>query len=415
MATPALPMLPDYNPFDQAHKRNPYPQWSLAREQAPVFFSPILNMWVITRYEDILTITRDPQVFSSGQNIDAVMKMPPDVLEIMAQGRPPSTMIINLDPPAHNRLRGLVNKGFTPQRINGMEGKIRQLVNDFIDTFVHDGQVEIVGRFAYPMPRLVIGDIVGVPREDINYWGKLVDDWAAFILEDIPHEKQLEGAHSSLALQAYNDKMIAERRANPRDDLLSDLIHARLDDGSALTDDELNGVMVTLLIAGHNTVTDFIGNACNVLAEHPDVYQRLATEPEIAVDVVEEILRLESPAPGLFRVTTQDVTLSGVDLPAGTRLYILYASANRDESVFPNADRFDLSRPNVANHLALGRGVHYCVGAPLARLEARIVLQEFAKRLPNLRVLPGQTPDYKLNPTFRGPLTLNVAWDVPQA
>lgn len=412
MSAQPTPVIPHYNPFDQVHKRNPYPFWKEAREQTPVFFSPILNMWVVTRYEDILTVLREPHIYSSGQNIDSVMQMPPDVLEVMAQGRPPSTLIINLDPPAHNRLRGLVNKGFTPQRVNGMEGKIRQLVNDFIDGFVHEGQAEIIGRFAYPMPRIVIGDIVGVPREDINFWGKLVDSWASFLLEDVPHEKQIEGAQSMLKLQAYNDKMIAERSQTPRDDLLSDLIHARLDDGSALTIDELNGIMVTLLVAGHNTVTDFIGNACIVMSENPEVYQRLAAEPEIAADVVEEILRLESPAPGLFRGTTQDVTLGGVDIPKGSRLYVLYGSANRDEAVFNNADQFDLQRNNLGNHLALGRGIHYCVGAPLARLEGKIVLQEFAKRLPNLRVLPDQTPDYKLNPTFRGPLTLNVAWDI---
>jgi cytochrome P450 len=402
----------DYNPFDPAQKRDPFPLYAHARRETPVFFSPILNMWIVTRHEDILTVLKDPAVFSSMNIIEPPMPPPPEVLEILMQGIPFVPALINNDPPSHTRIRTLCNKAFSPQRVAAMEGRIRELAGSFIDGFAHEGRADLITRFARPLPQIIIADIVGVPRAETAKFVRLADAWAAVIFDGLPADVQLRLAPDSVAFQAYNAEMIAQRRAQPQDDLMSDLVHAQMEGEAQLTDWEIVSIVSTLLIAGHNTITHLIGNALLVLNQHPEYLEALRKDPALAPAIVEEVLRIESPAPGLPRLCTQDYDLNGVTIPKGAKLFLAYTSANRDESVFPKPEQFDIKRPNINKHLAFGRGIHFCIGAPLARLEGRIALEMLAQRLPNLRVVPGQELEFSRNITFRGPESLFMEWDV---
>jgi cytochrome P450 len=410
MTEPSL-IRADYNPFDPAQKRDPFPFYAHARRETPVFFSPILNMWVVTRHEDILAVLKEPAIFSSMQIIEAPTPPPPEVLQIMSQAIPFVPSLINNDPPSHTRIRNLCNKAFTPQRVTKMEARIRELANSLVDGFVHQGRADVIEHFASPLPQTVIADIVGVPRSDTEKWVRLAGEWAALIFEPLPLEVQLKFAESFVAFPAYNADMITHRRNHPRDDLLSDLVHAQVEGESQLTDWEIVSIVMTLLVAGHNTITDLIGNTLLVLMRFPEYLQALSKNPELAPAIIEEVLRFESPSPGLPRVVTQDVTLKGVTIPKGARIFLAYTSANRDEAVFPNPECFDIHRENLGQHMAFGRGIHYCIGAPLGRLEGRIALEVLTQRLPNLRMVPGQTLDYSMNITFRGPEKLELEWD----
>jgi cytochrome P450 len=406
------PIRADYNPFDPAQKRDPFPFYAHARQETPIFFSPILNMWIVTRHADILTVLRDPVVFSSMNIIEPPTPPPPEVLEILSQGIPFVPTLINNDPPSHTRIRNLCNKAFSPQRVAGMEARIREIAQALVESFVHEGRADIIERFANPLPQTVIADIVGVPRSDTEKFVRLAGEWAAVIFEGLPDDVLLQLAPGAVAFQAYNAEMIAQRRDNPQDDLMTDLVQAQMEGEVPLTDWEIVSIVSTLLVAGHPTTTDLIGNALIVLTRHPEYLQALSKNPELAPAIVEEVLRLESPSPGLPRLCTQDFDLNGVTIPKGAKLFLAYTSANRDETVFPNAAQFDINRPNLNKHLAFGRGIHYCIGAPLGRLEGRIALEVLAQRLPNLRMVPGQTLDFSRNITFRGPEKLMMEWDV---
>jgi cytochrome P450 len=406
------PIRADYNPFDQVQKRDPFPFYAHARRETPVFFSPILNMWVVTRHEDILTALREPAVFSSLNIIESPTPLPPEVLEILSQGIPFVPSLINNDPPSHTRIRNLCNKAFSPRRVAIMEERIYELANSLVDDFIHEGRADLVARFASPLPQIVIADIVGVPRSDTEKFVRLAGEFSALIFEGMPPEMQIKFAHGAVAFQAYSAEMIAQRRNEPRDDLMSDLVHAQVEGEVPLTDWEIVSVVTTLLIAGHMTITDLIGNTLLVLTRYPEYLQAASTDRQLASAIIEEVLRVESPSPGLPRLCTQDYELNGVTIPAGAKVFLAYTSANRDETVFSNPEQFELNRPNLSKHLAFGRGPHYCIGAPLGRLEGRIALEVLAQRLPNLRMVPEQVIDYPLNFTFRGPEKLMMEWDV---
>lgn len=408
------PIRVDYNPFDPDQKRDPFPFYADARRKTPVFFSPILNMWVVTRHEDILTALQNPGVFSSLNIIESPTPLAPEVVEILRQGIPFVPTLINNDPPSHTRIRNLCNKAFTPQRVAAMETRIRELANALVDSFVHAGQADLIACFANPLPQTVIADIVGVPRADTETFVRLGEEWSGTIFEGHPTEVQLKLAPGAVAFQAYNANMIAERQRQPQNDLMSDLVHAQVEGEVPLTEWEIVSIVSNLLIAGHPTITALIGNALLVLTDHPEYLEALAKNPQLAPAVVEEVLRIESPSPGLPRLCTQDFDLGGVTIPKGAKVFLAYTSANRDETVFPHPAQFDMDRPNLNRHLAFGRGIHYCIGAPLGRLEGRIALEVLTQRLPNLRRAPGQVLEYPLNFTFRGPQKLVMEWDVAE-
>jgi cytochrome P450 len=336
---------------------------------------------------------------------------PPEVAAVLAEGHPLTPTLTDADEPVHGRLRRMVNKAFTHQRVRELEPRIEQSAAELLDGFAADGEADLVERFAWPLPLMAIADILGVPRADLSDLHTWSYHWLKLLQATDPVEDQVEFARSVVRMQRYFLDALEERRAEPRDDLMSALLAAGSEGDDPLTMVEAMRVPMNLVIAGHVTVTRAIGNSVVMLAEHPDQLALLRDDPDVTANAVEELLRIESPAQGLFRTTTREVEVGGVTLPKGARVMVHYGSANRDESRFDEAGRLDLRREGVIGHVAFGKGIHVCVGAALARAELRIALPALLRRLPGLRLDGSRPPERDRIFFARGFTHVWARWD----
>ncbi|WAS95554.1 cytochrome P450 [Nannocystis punicea] len=378
--------LAAHDPFDFERMADPYPFYAAARRATAAFFNAPLNSWFITRPEDIQAIWRDPTRFSSKYIMSAHREMPAEVLEVFAGRAPWLPTLLTTDPPDHTRMRGLLVKGFAPQSIAAREPAIRRLADELIDGFIADGHADVAQRFAFPFTATVIGDMLGMPRADIERLKRWSGDWLRLIWCVEPIERLVESAHGLLAFQRYFAEVIAERRARPGDDLLSVLIQARLDDGDRLSEEELVAVPMQLIVGGHETTMFAMSNALALLLQRPADLAAVRADPTLLPQFIEEVLRYETPLLFNQRQTTAELTIGDVTIPADSSLQLLVAAANRDESLFAEPDRFDPRRPHPDRHLSFGRGIHFCLGAALARLELRVGIEQLLARLPDLRL-----------------------------
>jgi cytochrome P450 len=394
-----------FDPLAPEQRENPFPLLDLARREQPVFYAPQFDLWVVTRYDDVLAVLKDHRTFSSvGALLSRTSELPAAAREVLAEGWPDMPYIIDVDPPLHDRIRGLVVRAFTPRRVAEMEPRIEAIARELIDGFAHEGRADVIERFAWPLPLSVLGEMLGIPRDDLprlHEWGQ---DWL-LLQQERPADEQVVHARGLVEMQRYFVRALEEREREPRDDLMGALMAARED----LTVPEVAGVPLDLMVAGHVTVTRAIGSALAVAFRHPDLREQLG-DPERAPLAAEEVLRLESPAQGLFRRTTREVELGGAALPGGARVMVHFGSANRDDSVFDEPDTPRPQRDALNKHLAFGKGIHYCIGAPLGRLELRVAMPMLLERLPNLR--PADEPPER-EPIFfaRGFRKLVVEWD----
>jgi cytochrome P450 len=402
----------DFDPLSPEQRRDPYPVYAQARERAPVFYAERFGFWVVTRYEDVLAVLKDDATFSSCDALTSSrVELPAEVEAILAEGWPEMPVIIDTDAPLHTRIRGLVTKAFTPRRVEAMEPRVAAIAEELVDGFAADGQADIVERFAWPLPLRVIGDMLGLPADDLPKLHAWSTDWLRLKQPGATLEQQLEWARNTVALQRYFMAQLDDRERNGGDDLIAALLAAATELDPPLAREAVMGVPLDLVVAGHVTVTRAIGNALVLLLREPSRLDELRSDPTLVAGAVEEILRLESPAQGLFRTTTREVELGGARLPAGARVMVHYGSANRDEREFTEADAYDPQRGNLQRHLAFGKGIHFCIGAPLARLELRIALPLLLQRLPGLRL--ADAADLAWEPIFfaRGLDRLEVEWD----
>ena len=398
-----------FDPTTPEQRENPFDVLALARSEQPVFHAPALDLWVVTRHDDVLAVLKDHRTFSStGALKSSSASLPPEVLEVLAGGFPEMPYIIELDPPLHDRIRSLVASAFTPRRINELEPRIETIAAELIDDLAPRGRADIVEAFAWPLPLRVLGELFGFPREDleqIHRWGL---DWL-LLQQERPLEEQLGHARGLVELQRYCVAAVEDRRASPTDDLLGAMVAANDEAAEPLHTAEIAGLPLDLMVAGHVTVTRAIGSALHRMFAEPALREHLL-DPELAPKAIEEILRLESPAQGLFRVTTREVELGGATLPAGARVMAHFASANRDDCVFAHADDYHPDRDDIGAHLAFGKGIHFCIGAPLGRLELRVALPMLLRRLPGLRPGAGR-PTREAVFFARGFTSLDVEWD----
>jgi cytochrome P450 len=398
-----------FDPTTPAQRENPFDVLALARREEPVFYAPALDLWVVTRHEDVLAVLKDHRTFSStGALKSSSAPLPGEVLEVLAEGHPGMPYIIELDPPLHDRIRSLVTRAFTPRRIAALEPRIESISSELIDELAPSGRADIVEAFAWPLPLRVLGELFGFPRDDleqIHRWGL---DWL-LLQQERPLEEQLAHARGLVDLQRYCVAAVEDRRERPSDDLLGALVAANDAADDPLGTVEIAGLPLDLMVAGHVTVTRAIGSVLDRMFTESELREHLL-DPERAPKAIEEILRLESPAQGLFRVTTREVELGGAVLPAGARVMAHFASANRDACVFAHPDSYRPERGELGAHLAFGKGIHFCIGAPLGRLELRVALPMLLRRLPGLRRGP-RAPERE--PVFfaRGFTSLDVEWD----
>jgi cytochrome P450 len=383
---------------------DPYPYYARLRSSDPVHWADQLGGWVLTRYADVMTVLRSPDA-SAERTAVARQRLGP---EFQSQFDLRSHSMINNDAPRHTRLRLLVNKAFTPRTVEGLAPFIRAFVDEALAAAQARGRMDVMAELAFPLPATVIAEMLGVPPEDRNRFKQWSDDSTAAVA-NIPSNLPPEVLRKSIAafeeLQTYFRGIIAQRRAEPRDDLISALVRAQ-EEGDRLSDEELLANAILLLNAGHETTTNLIGNGTLALLRHPDQMQRLRDDPSLLPAAVEELLRYDSPVQFTSRVLKADMGLGGKALRAGQQVLLLLGAANRDPEQFPGPDRLDVGRPDN-KHVAFGLGSHFCLGAPLARLEGRLVFEALLRRAPGMR-LDGPPPRYRQNFNLRGLESLQV-------
>jgi cytochrome P450 len=392
---------------------NPYPLYARLRRERPVFHSPMFDLWVVTRYADISEVEKDTTRFSSVGALDARAEPHPAVRNVLKQGYSQFLSLVQSDPPDHTRMRAVFGKALSPQRIAAMEASIRATANGLIDGFIREGQADLVQEFAYALPGFIICDLLGVPRADMPQLKGWSDDKTALMSSTAPLEQLVECAHGFIAMERYFKEKLQDRARKPREDLLTLLVPQSMGGSAAMSEQEAVCNAMDLFSAGHETTTGLIGNGIWLLLNHPEQLQAVKADPSLLPNAIEEILRKEPPIRGFFRTVTEDTTLSGVALPKGSRTFIMYESGNHDETQFSEPDRFDIHRADAKKHLAFGKGIHFCVGAPLAKLEGRIAFEQLLSRLPNLRLRKDAEAVRRPYLMLRGFEHLPIAWDVP--
>jgi cytochrome P450 len=406
-------MYPDFLFFSPEAQQDPYPLYVRARAEAPIFFCEDLGMWVATRHADVTAILRDTDRFSSRLTTVSVKEPPPEVVAVLRRGVPRTGAIIHLDPPGHTALRRRMNAAFSADRVAAREGAVSALANQLVDTFASEGRADLMERFCGPLPVTVIADILGVSRVDSGRFRQWADDAARLLMSGhLPVDEWVRAAESVVSMQHHLADLISARSRAPADDLLTTLIAAATDSSGRLDMTRAVTHATTFVFAGHKTTTDLLGNALHLLLRHPDQLAALVRDPSVAAAVVEEALRRDCPVPGTARVANVDVEIGGVTIPKDARVFVLLGSANHDEGVFADPSRFDARRTDVGEHLGFGRGVHFCLGAPLARLQGRVGLTVLTQRLRGLGFADDRPVQFRQVTMFRGPVSLEVAWDV---
>jgi len=397
-----------YHPLQGEQLENPYPFYARARKEEPIFFSPDLDTWVVTRYDDILTILNQPDIFSSKDTLRPAVRFSPAVFVELSKGYPLVPSMVDNDGEDHLRFRNAVGKAFAPKRIKQLELFIKEVTTSLVDAFIDDHKAEMLSQFAYPLPLEVALFLIGVPKEDMALARKWSNSFALLFNSPLPEEQQVECARDFVSFQHYVIRLVNERRTTPKEDLISDLLETAPGE-KPFDDAELASVLTSTILAGHETVAHFIGNGLALLLEQPERWQTLCAHPELIPETIEEILRYDGPVHTFYRTTTQEVSVGGITFPAETLLMIVFGSANRDETQFPQAEQFDMQRsPN--RHLSFGHGIHFCSGAFLARKEGQIALETLCQRLPNLQLAPQQTLSHDPAVRKRGFIRLDVVW-----
>ncbi len=374
-----------FNPFLPSFQADPYPQYAALRAADPVHFSLALQAWVLTAWEDCALVLRDDETFSSSSNSASGQ-----LAEVLQQQRREFPLgetptVLNSDPPVHTRLRSLLNRAFTPRAIEGLRPRIEEIAASLLgDVDAPNGRFDVAGGFAQPLPIIVIAELLGVPPEDRDRFKR----WSAAIARttDVLNTPAILDAarEATRELIAYMDEVVAQRRDAPGADILTALAAAE-EEGERLSHDELLAFSILLLLAGHETTTNLIGNGLLALAARPELVARLRAEPSLLPSAVEELLRYDSSVQGVVRFARRRTELGGRSIEQGAALLPMVGAANRDPARFGDPDELDLARsPN--RHLAFGRGIHFCLGAPLARLEGEVAFRALLERFPQPRV-----------------------------
>ena len=392
-----------FNPMDPEFVADPYPMYRRLRAEDPVHHSP-LGFWVLTRYEDVVAALRDPRLAKEAIAAFVAAKLGTTATPI------PALSMLDRDPPDHTRLRGLVNKAFTPRVVETLRPRIQQVVDGLLARVAGAGRMDLIEDFAYPIPVVVICEMLGVPVEDherFKSWGlDLARGLDAVLLP--PGSGVVERSLAARrALAEYFRELIAARRKAPRGDLLSALIAAE-EAGDSLSEDELLSTCVLLLIAGHETTVNLIGNGTLALLRHPDQLRRLREDPGVIGTAIEELLRFDGPVQRTARVPSADMTIGGREIGKGEMVMPFIGAADRDPSQFSDPERLDIGRTEN-RHIAFGWGIHFCLGAPLARVEGQIAINTLVRTLPKL-ALATDRPEYRQSLTLRGLKTLPVTF-----
>jgi cytochrome P450 len=408
---PASETAESFKPFSGDYLQNPYLFFDKARESEPVFYSPEMDYWVVLKYDDIATVYRDPETYSPVNARHPVTPICPAAAAVRDKqdlGIEPSLV----DEPAdtHKHHRKIFGTAFTPKRVNQMEERIRVIVDRYIDRFIDDGRAELVSQMLYEVPALAIFLFLGANDEDAVFVKKLGSDRAIVNWGSPSETEQIAMMHGMGEHWQFTKDLVDRAYKDPGDNYLGDMVRIHQEDPSLFTINYLYNVMFLMQFAGHETTTQASANGLRHLLTNRKQWELLCAQPELIGNAVEEILRIDSSIFAWRRLATKESTLGGVTIPKGARILMMMGSGNHDEDMFPDGSTFDATRKNAKKHLSLGLGAHFCMGAPLARLEMRVILEQLTKRLPQLRLVEGQQWEYLPTLVFRGVQRLEVEW-----
>jgi cytochrome P450 len=404
------PVQEQFDPLAADYQADPYAVLSrLPLAETPVFYAPAIDYYVVTRYDDIEAVFRDHETYSAAAAQLPLVSLVPEAAQILLDGgHKPQPSMVSLDPPLHERLRGPAARAFTPKRVTQMEAVIRARARDLLAAVGDTSPFDVIAALAFPLPATTIFTLMGVPQAD---WPQL-KEWCrcrAGLAWGRPRpEEQVDNATDMVAYRRYLRELVVEKADRRADDFTSDLLAIHDEDPEALTIDEIASILFSLSFAGHETSNNLIGNSVRRLLEDRSRWAEAVADPSVIPNAVNEVLRFDPSVPVWRRMTKKATKLGGVELPEGAKLFLWLAAAGRDPSQFSDPERFDLRRPDAGHHLAFGKGIHYCLGANLGKLEARIALEELTARFPDLRLVDGQQLSFHPNISFRGPQALWV-------
>jgi cytochrome P450 len=400
---PQVLELSDVDPFAPEHRADPYPLYERLRAEAPIWYHPHYDEYVLTRHADCEALLRDPRWSSDPENIDPSRRKDDDVR--LAFGDLKAGILLFLDPPDHTRLRRLVSKAFTPRSIEGLRPHVQELVDGMLDELHDAGEIDLMTAVAYPLPVTVICELMGVPLDDRHLFAGWSSDASRLLDGEVEGEVLERGITAAMSFISYFNDLFEDRRKAPRQDLLSALLAAE-DEGERLSEAELRSIVLLLFVAGHETTMNLIGNGMWALLAHPDQQRRLQSDPSLVPNAVEEMLRYDGPVHLTGRIAREDLEMAGLRVKRGAQVSTLLAAANRDPERFPAPARFDVERDDV-HHLTFSGGIHYCLGAALARLEGQVVVGSLVQRFPGLE-LRTERPEHRDHFILRGLKELRV-------
>ena len=407
-----IPIREDWDPLSAAYLRDPYAISNELREESPVFFAPSIGYYVVNRMSDVMQVFDDHETFASILVQDPVFPLDEQVKEVLSRGFEPLPVMSNRPEPDHGRIRVHTRKGFSNRRLKAISPYIRRRCHELLDQMLATAApAEFVKALAFPLPGETVFRLIGFPEGDDEILKSWCGDRKAFSWGRPSVEQQVSVAENMLAYWEYCRDFTARKRSEPGDDLTSELLLAWEDDPDDLTYHEVESIVYGLSFAGHEAVTNLICNALLCVLPRRPAWEEIVADPTLIRNAVEEILRFESSQISWRRITTKPAEIGEWKLPSDAKIFLNFASANRDESVFEDPDLFDIHRSNANQHISFGKGVHFCLGTHLARLEVSIVLEALAERVPSIRLAPNQDLRFFPNITFRGPEEMRVEWD----
>ena len=407
------PIHESWSPLNEDYLAEPYAIANALRDEHGIFYAESLGYLVVTQMDEIERIFTDHETFASVNVQDPVFPLAPEAQAVLgAEDFNPVAVMSNRPEPDHGRIRVYTRAGFSNKRIKTLEPYIRRRSHELIDQMLAAGSpTEFVEAFAFPLPGETVFRFIGFPEADDEMLKQWCGDRKAFSWGKPTPAEQQEIAEQMLAYWRYCRDFTASKRDDRGDDFASELIDAHEANPDDMTYREVESVVYGLSFAGHEAVTALICNTLQCLLPRRDVWDRICDDPDLIPNAIEEVLRYNSSQISWRRVTTCDTTVGSYEVPAGTSIFMNFASANRQGDIWDDPNTFDIHRPNANRHISFGKGVHYCLGARFAKVETQLVIEALAERMPTLRLVDDQDFDYFPNITFRGPTQLHVAWD----
>jgi cytochrome P450 len=398
------PVHAEFDPLSPTFLADPFAVLASLPHETPVFYAPSIDYYVVTRYADIEAVFLDPEAYSAAPAQLPLTPLVPEAAQILlAGGHRPQPSMVSLDPPAHTRLRSPTARAFTPRRVSEMEPRIRRTVDELLAAIDPSRPFDLVATLTFPLPATIIFSFVGIPERD---WPRL-KEWcghrAALAWGRPTPGEQVHHATNMAAYRGYLRALVAHKATARDDDFASALLAIHDEEPAALTHEEIGSILYSLTFAGHETTNYLIGNVVRRLLEEPARWDAMVADPTLIRAAVDETLRYDPSVPVWRRVTKRPVTLGGVNVPEGAKLFLWLAASGRDAAVFPEPETFDLRRAEASKTLAFGKGIHYCLGAALGKLEAQLALEALTRRFPRLRLVEGQKFSFHPNISFRGP------------